>query len=178
MKGNCSKLERWNGTTWDLIAKRVSIQGPELTRETVEEDLTLDCSGSGGAASKKKSPGTKEHGDLEIEVIYNFAKPREAEVGPPIVTEIANADKHHFFLEDFESETATFWRIRHADEHETGILVHGTVKTLGAPEYKPNESVKRSITIEPTGEFYHEGNEIEDFELPDSPEAPVEHWGS
>lgn len=177
MKGNCSKLERWNGTTWDLIAKRVSITGPELTRESVEEDLTLDCAPGGGSATKKKAPGTKEHGDIDIEVIYNFAKPRTAEVGPPVVPEIVNADKHHLFYEDYENDRATFWRIRHADAHETGILVHGSIKTISGPEYKPNETVKRTVTIEPTGEFYHEGNEIALFELPGSPEAPVDNWG-
>lgn len=178
MKGNCSKLERWNGTTWDLIAKRVSITGSELSRETVEEELVLDCASDGGAGVKKKSPGTKEYGDLEIEVIYNFNKPREAVTGPPAVTAITNADKHHLFFEDFEAETATAWRIRHSDTNGTGIVVHATVKTISAPEYKPNETVKRTITLEPTGELYAEVNEVADYELPSALENPVDNWGS
>jgi|GEM_PF-5542993 len=178
MKGNCAKLERWNGTTWDLISKRASITSPELSRETVEEDLTLDCPGAGtGSATKKKSPGTKEYGDLEVELIFNFNGP--VEFAAATETPLTNPENHHLFLKDFDKETATFWRIVHEDSDEpSGIMVHATVKTIGAAEYKPNETVKRTITLEPTGEFYKEGKAIEAMTVPAAPLAPKDQWGA
>ncbi|MEK7952784.1 hypothetical protein WKV53_19880 [Luteolibacter sp. Y139] len=71
MKGNCTTLQRYNGTGWDTISKRVSITGPSRSRETVEQELTLDCDASGGSSTKKKSPGTKEIGDISVEVLWN-----------------------------------------------------------------------------------------------------------
>ena len=71
VKGNCTTLQRYNGTGWDTISKRVSITGPSRTRETVEQELTLDCDASGGSSTKKKSPGTKEIGDISVEVLWN-----------------------------------------------------------------------------------------------------------
>ncbi|RYD54702.1 MAG: hypothetical protein EOP83_21960, partial [Verrucomicrobiaceae bacterium] len=75
MKGNCTRLERWNGTLWEPIGGRISITGPALSRETVEQELTLDCDPSGGSSTKKKSPGTKEIGDVSIEILVDFITP-------------------------------------------------------------------------------------------------------
>lgn len=177
MKGNCTKLERWNGTTWDLITKRSSIKGPSRMRETVEEPIVLDCQSGGGGQTKKKAPGTKEIGDIEVEILWNPTVPKDAIPGSPGTPAIENAGNHHLFEDDFDNETATFWRVRHPDALGTGIIVHATVKEIGEPEYKPNETVMRSITLEPTGEFYVHENDIENFDLPTTPEGPVDHWG-
>jgi len=96
MKGNCTKLERWNGTTWDTISKRVSITGPGLSRETVEEELLIDCTSAGGNPFKKKSPGTKEIGDISAELLWNPVMPTgthqvETATGLGTVTVAGNA---------------------------------------------------------------------------------------
>ncbi|MDB6078758.1 MAG: Prophage Clp protease-like protein [Akkermansiaceae bacterium] len=288
MKGNCTRLSRWNGTTFDLIAKRVSISGPALTRETVEEDLTLDCSGSGSAA-KKKSPGTKEYGDITCQITWNpaavtginqvttataagtvtgagnalvtltsagmtgsplainvpvvtgsggspqgwadlvrialaanatvngrfivsgtgtaitltrrsvsgqsvandgtlnlalatgsatgiTAAPTSAATAAGVVG-FVNEENHHLFAADFKNETATFWLIEHSNTAASGILVHATVKELGEPSYEPNKTVNRTMTLEPTGEYIHEGNSIATTVLPSNLTAPSDFWG-
>jgi hypothetical protein len=282
MKGNCTKLKRWNGTGWDLIGKRTSITGPALTRETVEQELTLDCTPGGGSATKKKSPGTKEIGDIELEVLWNAALPSGvAQVetatgvgtvtapgsalvtitaagmpGSPLVLNVPvtngvpshwmqevrnfvstspqvaarfnvggagamlvltaldhaandatlniaiatgtatgitaaassadttagvdgqeNPQNHHLFAEDFEKETATHWMIEYPNSAQSGIIVHATVKELGAPEATPNSDVKRSFTLEPTGEFYRHANDITAEVLPVDVPAPEDNWG-
>ena len=288
MKGNCTRLQRYNGTDWDTVSKRVSISGPGLSRETVEEELTLDCDAAGGAGVKKKAPGTKEYGDIGVEVIWNPSENLGAcqvetvtlsgtvttagnlsvtvggsTSGLPITKNIAvlvgeessdyavkvaaalaadstldplftfaasgatvvmtrrpdgddvaygndvslslvvedgtavgpaasatsantvvgvngavNAENHHLFASDFANETATFWRIVHPDAAVSGIIVHGTVKELGEPSYAANETVKRQMTIEPTGEFYLAANSITSAALPGGIAAPSDHWGS
>lgn len=75
VKGNCTKLKRWNGTGWDEIRGRISMTGPGLSRETVEEELVIDCDATGGNPFKKKSPGTKEIGDISLEILWNPVYP-------------------------------------------------------------------------------------------------------
>jgi hypothetical protein len=75
VKGNCSKLERWNGASWDAISKRVSMTGPGLSRETVVEERVLDCLPSGGNDFERKSPGTKMIGDISLEILWNPTDP-------------------------------------------------------------------------------------------------------
>lgn len=285
MKGNCSKLERWNGVSWDAISKRVSMSGPGLSRETVEEELVIDCDPAGGNPFKKKSPGTKEIGDITLEILWNPVLPTGVHqvetatglgtvttpgnalvtvtaagvTGSPIafnipvtngapsawVTEVRNylktnaaaaalrdkyaitgaTDKiiltshvpqandatlnialatgtavgitaaatsanttpgvageendenHQFFEIDFNLETATFWRIVHPNAAGTGCIVHATVKEVGEPSYEANQNVKRSIVLEPTGEYYWPDNAITSVVLPSTPEAPVFNYG-
>lgn len=287
MKGNCTRLERYNGSTWDLIARRVSISGPARSRETVEEELTIDCSPSGGTSTKRKAPGTKEIGDITVEVLWNpvvtsgvlqqetataagtasvsgnvaltltsavisgsplalsvpitGAAPAEwaeevrefldshptvsnyftiSGTGPSIVltrkpdadgmspvqdatlnlaiapgtatgvtaaatstdTRSAvpgpvNPENHHLFASDFNTDTATFWRITHSNSINSGVITHATVKELGEPSYQANETVKRQLVLEPTGEYHFEGNSITAVTLPPSPAAPRANWG-
>lgn len=75
VKGNCSKLQRYNGTGWDSVSARVSMSGPGLSRETVEEEDEIDCDESGGNKFKQKSPGTKEIGDITVEIKWNPTVP-------------------------------------------------------------------------------------------------------
>jgi len=96
VKGNCTTLERFNGTTWDKIAGRISMTGPGLSRETVEEELVIDCDPSGGNPFKKKSPGTKEIGDITLEILWNPTYPTgthqiETATGLGTVTTAGNA---------------------------------------------------------------------------------------
>jgi hypothetical protein len=285
MKGNCTKLERWNGTTWDTISKRVSITGPGLSRETVEEELLIDCEAAGGNPFKKKSPGTKEIGDISAELLWNPVVPTGTHqvetatglgtvsgagnaavtitaanvTGSPVTYNIPvstgapavwmaevrtylstnaaaaalrdkfaisgtgaalvltshvpqandttlnvaiatgtatgitaaatsantvpgvageeNDENHHLVLVDFEKETATFWRVVHPNTQGTGVLVHACVKEVGEPSYEANQNVKRTIVIEPTGEFFKEGNSIAAEVLPSNPAAPVDYYG-
>lgn len=282
MKGNCTKLKRWNGTGWDLIGKRTSISGPGRTRETVEQELTLDCTAEGGSDTKKKSPGTKEIGDIEVETLWNPNVPSGTQqvetatgagtvsvagnaavtitaagmAGSPLVLAVpvptgapsvwmagvrayvaevpaviakfnvggsgatlaltslepnandgtlnialatgtatgitaaansadttagvdgeGNTQNHHLFEVDFDDETATFWMVEHENTANTGTIVHATVKELGAPEYTPNTDVKRTFTLEPTGEYFFQGNDITSVTLPVTPVAPSDHWG-
>lgn len=265
------------------------MSGPGLSRETVEEDLELDCPDAGGNAYKKKSPGTKEIGDISVEIKWNPITPTGANqkiratfagnvsasgnalititaagmTGSPLALNVPvtngmapaavkaavatylrtnaaaaavraifdieepvsaatsldlvkknreandatanlaiatgsatgitaapasvqitagvageeNDENHHLFLDDFDKEVATFWRILHPNDAETGTIVHGTVKECGEPEYAANETVRRTMVIEPTGEFYHHGNQIPDYVLPANIEAPVEYYG-
>lgn len=261
------------------------MSGPALTRETVEEDIVLDCDATGGNPFKEKSPGTKEIGDIEVEIKWNPVVPdgtHQVErataagnvsvagnalvtitaagmtgsplalnvpvtVGAPsswaeevrsylnsnaaaanvralfdiggtgtyieltaktpvaddatlnialatgtatgitsaptsttVVPGVAgteNDENHHLFEDDFHNETATFWRIVHPNDAGTGVLVHATVKEVGDPEYAPNQTVKRTIVIEPTGRFYKAGNAIVDEILPADIEAPEDHYG-
>ena len=286
MKGNCSNLQRWNGTEWESISKRVSMSGPGLSRETVEEELVIDCDPGGGSATKQKSPGTKEIGDITLEILWNPTVPtgthqveqataagtvsgagnalvtitKAGMTGSPLalnipvtpgspsswagevraylaghaaaaavraVAEVVERDddkiqlktlepaaddatfnialatgtatgitaapnsttlvagvagtendqNHHLFEDDFENETATFWRIVHPNDAATGVLVHATVKEVGEANYEANQNVKRTITIEPTGAYYRSGNAIADEELPGTIEAPMDHYG-
>ncbi len=287
MKGNCTKLQRYNGTGWDTISKRVSMTGPGLSRETVEEEQVLDCDPSGGNSTKLKSPGTKEIGDISIEILWNPTVPtgtHQVETatlagtvtvagnavititsdvltggtktfnipvttggvsiwGPQILAYLQthasaaelrtffaltgaangttlvltrnepdaddgtlnilsgtgtatgitnnasstattagvageeNDENHHLFEDDFEAETATFWRIIHPNDAATGVLVHATVKEIEGETYEANQTVKRSITLEPTGQYYKRGNAIEEEALPGTIEAPMDHYG-
>lgn len=288
MKGNCTKLERYNGQNFEVIGNRVSITGPARMRETVDQELTLDCGAAGGSETKKKSPGTKEIGDISVEVIANFTSqtgvrqvitataagtvsaPGEALVtltsgfsgatskvfnipvsaGPPedwakqiraylaadsliaglfevsgsgaaIVLSVRansageslpndatlklalatgtatgitaapssantasavvgwiNPERHDLFDRDFDRETATFWRVRHSNAAETGIIVHGTIKEIGEPSYQPNQTVKLTVVIEPTGEFFLKSNAITSAILPLTILAPSDNWGA
>jgi hypothetical protein len=289
MKGNCSKLQRYNGTDWDTVSEKVSMSGPGLSRETVEEEDVIDCYPSGGNKFKQKSPGTKEIGDITVEIKWNPTVPtgthqveRATVAGTvtvagnasvtitaagmtgspvvlavPVVTgtggsasgvaaairefildhasaanvrdffdvpEVAGAfvelkakepaaddgtmniaiatgtatgitaaptstttvagvagtendENHHLFEDDFDNETATFWRIVHPNAAATGVVVHATVKEVGEPSYEPNATVKRTITIEPTGAYYKSGNAIADEVLPVGITAPEDHYG-
>jgi hypothetical protein len=290
VKGNCTKLQRWNGTSYDEVRGRISMTGPGLTRETVEEELVIDCDASGGNPFKKKSPGTKEIGDISLEILWNPIYPdgthqvetatgagtvsgagnasvtitAAALTGSPLVLAIPvptgapavwmtairtwlltssnagavavrdvfdlpdtaaapttlilkrkvpaandatmnialatgtatgittaatsahttagvdgteNDENHHLFEDDFENETATFWRVVHPNDAVTGVIVHATVKEVGEPSYEANTNVKRTVVLEPTGEFYRSGNEINEVVLPASITAPVDHYG-
>ncbi|MCW1916616.1 hypothetical protein OJ996_23720 [Luteolibacter sp. GHJ8] len=286
MKGNCSKLQRYNGTNWDTVSAKVSMSGPGLSRETVEEEPVIDCDASGGNKFKEKSPGTKEIGDITVEIKWNPTVPtgtkqierstaagivsaagnalvtitKAGMTGSPIalnipvspgspgswagevrnylathaaaaniravaevidgagtfidlraldaaaddgtfnialatgtatgitaapnsatlVAGVAGADNdenHHLFEDDFDKETATFWRIVHPNNAATGVLVHATVKEVGEPNYEPNQTVKRSIVIEPTGRHYKAGNAIAAEVLPVGILAPQDHYG-
>lgn len=285
MKGNCSKLERWNGTSWDAISKKVSMTAPSLTRETVEQELVIDCDPAGGNPFKKKSPGTKEIGDISLEILWNPVLPTgthqvETATGAGTVTVAGNAlvtitaagvtgspiafnipvptgsptiwmsavrtylltnaaaaalrdkyavsgatdkliltshvpqandsslnialatgtatgitgaptsahttpgvageendENHQLFEIDFQLETATFWRIVHPNAAGTGCIVHATVKEIAGEEYTANQNVKRTVTLEPTGEFYKAGNAITAEVLPSTPAAPVFQYG-
>jgi hypothetical protein len=291
MKGNCTKLQRWSGTVWEAIAGRVSMSGPGLSRETVEEDLVIDCDATGGNPFKEKSPGTKEIGDITVEIKWDPTVPTGTHqveratgagtvsaggnasvtvtaagmTGSPVVLAVpvtpgspaswigeirdylatsnnaqalkvrefwdvvedptglsANLDlkakepaaddatanialatgtatgitaaptstttvagvegtendlNHHLFEDDFENETATFWRIVHPNAAATGVMVHATVKEVGEPNYEANQNVKRTIVIEPTGAYYKSGNAIVDEELPVGITAPEDHYG-
>src|SRR5690606_3489553 len=88
-----------------------------------------------------------------------------------------NDENHHLFEDDFDKETATFWRIVHPNNAATGVLVHATVKEVGEPNYEPNQTVKRSMVIEPTGRFYKAGNGIVAEVLPAGIVAPQDHYG-
>lgn len=262
------------------------MSGPGLSRETVEEELVIDCSPEGGNPYKKKSPGTKEIGDISVEIIWNPIAPtgtkqierataagivsaggnalvtvtKAGMTGSPIalnvpvtpgspgswagevrnyiathaaaaniravaevidgdgpyidlraldaaaddatfnialatgtatgitaapnsatlvagVVGVDNDENHHLFEDDFDKETATFWRIVHPNEAETGVLVHATIKDVGEPSYEANQTVKRTVVIEPTGEFYQAGNGIPDVVLPVGIVAPQTHYG-
>jgi len=261
------------------------MSGPALSRETVEEDLVIDCDATGGNPFKEKSPGTKEIGDIEVEIKWNPVVPTgthqverataagtvsaggnalvtitaagltgsplalnipvtagapsawAAEVrnyllthanaaavravfdpggegtfieltkkvpaaddgtlnialatgtatgitaAPSSATVVAgvagteNDENHHLFEDDFENETATFWRIVHPNTAGTGVIVHATIKEVGEAEYAANETVKRTITIEPTGKYYKSGNAITDEALPADITAPEAHYG-
>lgn len=288
VKGNCTKLERYNGTGWDEIRGRISMTGPGLSRETVEEELVIDCDATGGNPFKKKSPGTKEIGDISLEILWNPVYPNgthqvetatgagtvtvggnasvtitsAALTGSPLTLSIPvptgapsvwvtairtwlltnaaaepvrdvfdlpetgaapttlilkrkipkandttlnvalatgwatgitaaatsanttagvpgteNDENHHLFEDDFENETATFWRVRHPNDAVTGTLVHATVKEVGEPSYEANTNVKRTVVLEATGEFYRSGNAIDEEVLPGSITAPVDHYG-
>lgn len=286
VKGNCTKLERFNGTGWDRVSERVSMSGPALTRETVEEDLVIDCAPTGGNPFKQKSPGTKEIGDISVEIKWNPIVPTGTNqvirataagivsaggnalvtittagmAGSPLALNVPvtpgspgswvgeirdylnnnaaaaavravweilpangsflelkkhtpgtndltanialatgtatgitsaptstitaagvagteNDENHHLFLDDFDNETATFWRIVHPNDQVTGTLVHATVKEVGEAEYAANETVKRTIVIEPTGKFYKHGNQITAEVLPVDIVAPQDHYG-
>jgi hypothetical protein len=285
VKGNCTKLERWNGTLWEPIGGKISITGPALTRETVEEEIVLDCEAGGGSATKKKSPGTKEIGDIAVEVLVDWTTPSgvkqvETATGAGTVTVAGNASvtitaaglsgspvtyaipvptglpavwmdavrtylqtngaaaalramfdvegtsaslvltsvdplandgtlnialapgtatgittagtsantvagvsgtentkNHHLFFEDFDQETATFWRILHQDAEETGTLVHATVKEVGEPTYEPNTNVKLTVTLEPTGEYFRRANALFEVALPAGITAPADFYG-
>jgi hypothetical protein len=287
MKGNCTRLQRFAGNgTWQTISDRVNITGPSRTRETVEEDLVLDCSGVSGSGTKKKSPGTIELGDISVETIWNPADSPGVQqqalavcagtvsgagnatltltftgVGSPLTISVpvangdtptvwaakaraaiasntvannlfqvsgtealitltrrtttegiasandatlnlaiatgtatgitaaatgitaagvagyVNKENHHLFEADFENETATFWRIVHKDTQASGIIVHATVKELGEPSYAPNTTVKRTFTLEPTGEFFLRANSIETANLPVDVPGPTNFWG-
>lgn len=261
------------------------MSGPGLSRETVEEDLTIDCAPGGGNDFKKKSPGTKEIGDISVEIKWNPVYPAGVHqvirataagvvsaggnalvtitaagmTGSPLALNVpvtagapaawiaqvraylqANAaaanvralwdvqgdgvylefkkkdpaandltanialatgtatgitaapnsviiiagvagsendENHHLFIDDFQNETATFWRIVHPNNAGTGVMVHATVKEIGEAEYAANETVKRTIVIEPTGEYYKEGNQIAAEVLPADIPAPQNFYG-
>lgn len=97
VKGNCTTLQRYNASgLWDTISKRVSMTGPGLSRETVEEELVIDCNEAGGNPFKKKSPGTKEIGDITIEILWDPTVPTgthqvETATGAGTVTVAGNA---------------------------------------------------------------------------------------
>jgi|DEB0MinimDraft_6_1074348.scaffolds.fasta_scaffold65493_1 hypothetical protein len=172
MKGNCSKLHRWDGSALALIKDRVSLTDPERTREIIEKDLTLDCDGSGGSGTQEKSPGTETIGDIQIEVIYDPAIP---EVGPP---EITNDHNHDLIVTDFDNETATFWLIEYPDG--TGVAIHAFVSEVGSAEITPNEEIKKTFTITPTGAEggFIRSNDIVNETLPATPAAPVNYYSS
>lgn len=289
MKGNCTRIERFSGNnTWTRIDDRVSITGPGLSRETVEEELTLDCGEGGASTTKKKAPGTREFGDISVETLWNpadnvgtrqtllaiaagtvsgagnatltltnvglpgsplavsvavangdtpavwAAKARAAlaannvinnlwavggtdtvirltrrlqdggiahandatanlaiatgtatgitaaassTISPAGVAGYVNEQNHHLFKADFDNETATFWRIVHPNSQKSGVIVHATVKELGEPNFTPNETVKRTFVLEPTGEFLLEASGIETAAFPPDVPAPVNFWG-
>ena len=176
MKGNCTKLHRWEGTGLELIKGRVSITDPERSRETIEKDLLLDCDASGGSGTQQKSPGTEMIGDLQVEVIYNPVVPDDTET-----PEITNDHNHHLFEDDFDNETATFWLIEYPNSEGTGIWVHAFVQNLSAVEVTPNEDVKRTFTLVPTGVSggYIKVNDAANYALgPDAPDAPVDYYSA
>lgn len=175
MKGNCTKLSRYNGTDTDLIKGRVSITDPERSREVIEKDITLDCDASGGSKTQEKSPGTQTIGDLQVEVIYNPVVPDA--VGPPVIT---NDHNHHLFDDDFENETATWWLIEYPNAQGTGILVHAFVQNLSSVEITPDEDVKRTFTLVPTGAEggFLKVNDVASYAIPASPAAPVDYYSA
>lgn len=172
MKGNCTKIHRWDGAALALIKDRVSLTDPERTREIIEKELTLDCDASGGSGTQEKSPGTQNIGDISLEVILDPAIP---DAGPP---EITNDSNHNLLEEDFDNETATFWLIEYPDG--TGVAIHAFVSGLGSVEITPNEEIKRTFTLTPTGASggYIRSNDIINETLPASPAAPVNYYSS
>lgn len=139
MKGNCTKIERYNGSSWDTIGKRVTITGPERMRETIEEDLVLDCE-AGGDPWKQRSTGTRDLGTIEVETIWD-----------PSVDN--NDYNHHLFVVDHDAGNGALWRLTSPDDSAAGWIVHAFVETIGAPPYAPNQDVKVTVTLRTSGRF-------------------------
>lgn len=98
MKGNCSKLSRHNGSAFELIKGRLSINVPSRSREIIEKEISLDCDPNGGSPTQEKSPGTKTLGDLTVEVL------RIRVLHPDIPEQICGADLiyERHYIEDGE----------------------------------------------------------------------------
>lgn len=88
----------------------------------------------------------------------------------------ANSENHHLFVNDFNTSTAATWMIEYPNGN--GLLVHGTIKELSAVEAAPNSTIKRSFTIEPTGEFYRDSNSARTEIIPTAYAVPTAQWAS
>ena len=169
MKANGTKLLRWDGTAWEDVCDKTSVTAPEHTMEVTEEDETLDscdnCTTDTCASSdyKKKSPGTKELGDLGVEVKWN----------PSCVAECQN---HHLFEDDFKTNTATFWAVEYPNGNTR--IYHAFVQTLGEVEIAANETVKREFTLVPTGCLEACSDDLAAYVPPVDPVAPKADWGA
>ena len=175
MKGNCTKLKRYNGSSFDYIEGRLSITDPGRTRESIESEKLLDCELSGASGTLKKSPGVQTIGDLAVEVLYNPNTPQDP--GPPVVV---NDHNHNLFEEDFDTETATWWVIEYPDDAGSGTAIYGFVQDLSSVEITPDNDIKRTFTIVPTGSDggYVRMSSAADWTVPAEPVAPVANYSS
>ncbi len=138
MKGNCTKIERYNGVDWDLIGRRANLNIGGKENETVETPETLDCNADGTSLPKAYEPGSQSLNEWGLTVNWN-----------PTPTAGDNPEFHHLLDDDVDTATATFYRITLTNG--VGYLVHAFAKSYGDVEIAPNETLQREYTLQPTG---------------------------
>ena len=141
MRGKGTLLKRYNGATWDTVSSIYSINGGGRVHEEIEDDDLLDPE-AGTDVYRQKDPGSKVLNDITIELRWD---------PDPTAT---NDDNQHLLEEDYEASAASYYKVIYTDNGGTGEIWLAWVKELGDSEKLPNETVRRTITLTPTGEFY------------------------
>ena len=161
MKANCAEFSRYNGTGWDLIAKRTGITVGSRDTDVIEGEDTLDCA-AGSTVGKTYEPGQKTLDEWSISVSHN-----------PSPTPGENPENHHLLTDDYKSQTATFYRVKNANG--TGYIVHAFVKSDGSVDYSSGSTLVKEFTLQPTGEIvdgYSTHDDVEAEEVPAGITAP------
>lgn len=145
MRGLCSKLSISTdaGATWSEIGKLYNLSTPERTREVIEDDDLLDCVAGVQAEERLKEGGAKSFGELTAEVRSN-----------PSDLLANNAENHHLLVEAFDANTTALFMVEYTDVNASGEIWSGFVSSLGSHDVSPNEQIRRTFTITPTGEYH------------------------
>jgi len=143
MRGKGTVLHRWNGVdTWELVSSIYSINGGGRVHEEIEDDDLLDIGLDPADLYRSKLPGSKVLNDITIEVRWD---------PDPTGT---NEDNQDLFEVDYDNSASALWRVTYTDSDASGEIWEAWVKELGYTEKLPNETVRRTITLTPTGELY------------------------
>ena len=114
---------------------------PERTREVIEDDDLLDCVAGVQAEERLKAGGARTFGELTAEVRSN-------------PSELNNSENHQLLVAAFEANTTALFMVEYTDANASGEIWSGFVSSLGSHEISPNEQIRRTFTITPTGEFH------------------------
>lgn len=164
MKANCVELQRYNGTGWDLIGQKTNITKGSRDKESIESEDVLDCI-DGTVRPKQYEPGQKTLGEWSVSVVLNHD------------VDDTNPEFHHLLIDDYESDTATFYKIKHADG--SGYITHAWVKTEGDESYDANENLIVEFTLQPTGAIkggHIRSNDVDTETLPVGITAPQANY--
>jgi len=134
VSGVGTKFQRWDGAAWADIAEVNSIQGPGMSRETIDV-TSLDSTGG-----YREFIGSFRDGGTVV-LSMNFIR--------------ANYD---LFKEDFESSTLGNYRIHLPDAEETSVEFEGLVSELPL-SIQPDDKITCDVTIKVSGEVESDSGE-------------------
>lgn len=117
-----TKFRRWSGTAWETIANVVSIDGPSMSRDTI--DVTnLDSVGG----YKEFLGGLRDGGSVSLTLQFSRTN-------------------YNKLKTDYESNTARNFEIVLPDTDKTSFEFVGLVTALGI-SVGVSDSIKTSVTI-------------------------------
>ena len=154
MKGLCTELHRSadGGTTWAEISDIYNLTVGDQQREIIEDDDLLNCAAD---TTRLKEPGAKTIGDYAAEARWN-----------PSDQAANNTQNQHLLKEDFDNQALYLYKIKFTDAQNSGEIVHGFVSQLGPVEIAPNDQVRRTFTITPTGKYHTQEEDIDTVAVP------------